>query len=136
MVMAKKLKRKRTMKPKEDIRDYMKGDRLFDHLRSYYIATGEINMDKWASIVQMDKEYMRILKEKQINNDSKYSVAISIFICLLVSQDTGNHCAILQYQVKVPAYIFRKMRANSNTISTIYLANTVCACIGIFILQK
>ncbi len=45
---------------------------MFDHLRSYYIATGEINRDKWASIVQMDKEYMRILKEKQINNDRRY----------------------------------------------------------------
>lgn len=71
--MAKKLTRKRIkISEKEDIRDYMKGDRLFDHLRLYYIATGEIEMDKWASIVQMDKEHMRILKQKQINNDRRY----------------------------------------------------------------
>lgn len=73
MVMAKKLKRKRIKSSeKEDIKEYMKGDRLFDHLRLYYIATGEIETDKWASVVQMDKEHMRSLKQKQINNDRRY----------------------------------------------------------------
>ncbi|ELC8343610.1 hypothetical protein QYB48_003074 [Clostridium perfringens] len=73
MVMAKKLKRKRIKSSeKEDIRDYMKGDRLFDHLRSYYIDTGEIETEKWASIVQLDKEYLKSLKQKQINNDRRY----------------------------------------------------------------
>ncbi|CAG9363186.1 hypothetical protein [Clostridium perfringens] len=71
--MAKKLIRKRIERAeKEDIKDYMKGDRLFDHLRAYYIAIGEIETDKWASIVQMDKEYMQSLKQKQINNDRRY----------------------------------------------------------------
>lgn len=71
--MAKKLIRKRIERAeKEDIKDYMKGDRLFDHLRAYYIAIGEIETDKWASIVQMDKEHMQSLKQKQINNDRRY----------------------------------------------------------------
>ncbi|HFC9207019.1 TPA: hypothetical protein ACF0PM_002488 [Clostridium perfringens] len=73
MAMAKKLKRKRIKSSeKEDIRDYMKGDRLFDHLRYYYIDTGEIETEKWASIVQLDKEYLKSLKQKQINNDRRY----------------------------------------------------------------
>lgn len=70
--MAKKLQRKIIKRPEEDIRDYMKGDRLFDHLRLYYIATGEIETEKWASIVQMDKDHMKSLKQKQINNDRRY----------------------------------------------------------------
>ncbi|MDK0649712.1 hypothetical protein ACV3S0_13300 [Clostridium perfringens] len=70
--MVKKLQRKRIKTSEEDIRDYLKGDRLFDHLRAYYIATGKIETDKWASIVQMDKEHMQSLKQKKINNDRRY----------------------------------------------------------------
>lgn len=70
--MVKKLQRKKIKTSEEDIRDYLKGDRLFDHLRAYYIAIGEIETDKWASIVQMDKEHMQSLKQKQINNDRRY----------------------------------------------------------------
>lgn len=72
--MAKMLKR-RTKSKDMDYENYLKGkDRLFDLLREYYIATGEIYTSKWKDICKRDMEMQKARKKKSINDRRNYKI--------------------------------------------------------------
>ncbi|MFQ9247479.1 MAG: hypothetical protein ACLR3R_08995 [Clostridium paraputrificum] len=71
--MAKKVKTRKLQK-EFDYENYAKGDALFDLLRSYYIATGEIHTDKWTQMCKNDIENRKKQKKTKINDKRNYNI--------------------------------------------------------------